>query len=337
MVWLASRTVYRIRIEGLENLPRRGGALLVANHVSWLDGLLLLIVSSRPIRMVAHGRFTTGRLARWLAARMGVIPIWPEKTGSVRAALETAREALRSGELVCVFPEGGITRTGQLGRFKRGMLSMVVGTDAPIIPVYLDELWGSIFSYEGGRFFWKWPRRWPYPVSIYFGPAMRPDGEDAGRNAEQVRQAVQKLGTTALEKRMSEDFVPPRAFVRNCRANRASLQVADSLGEKLTGGQLLLRSLVLRRLLLREVLADDEQYVGILIPPSAGAVVVNAAMPLMGRVGVNLNYTLSKSEMDYCVQQCGIRHVLTTRRGDGQAGRGGRRRDWSTWMTFVPR
>jgi acyl-[acyl-carrier-protein]-phospholipid O-acyltransferase/long-chain-fatty-acid--[acyl-carrier-protein] ligase len=109
-------------------------------------------------------------------------------------------------------------------------------------------------------------------------------------------------------------LVPPRAFVRNCRRHRKALKVIDSLGTQLTGGRLLLGALVLRRLLVRRLLAADEQYVGILLPPSAGAVLLNAALPLAGRIAVNLNYTLTAHEINYCIQQCGIRHVITSRR-----------------------
>ncbi len=309
VVWLASKTFYRIRIHGLENLPEQGGALLVSNHVSWLDGILLLLTAPRPVRMIANSQFVTGRVIGWMARVMQVIPITLGSKGSVRRTLETAREALRRGELVCIFPEGGITRTGELQPFKRGLLALVQGTDAPIIPVFLDELWGSIFSFEGGRFFWKIPRRLPYPVSIHFGPPVT-GAQDVG----DVQRAVERLGTHAVEQRSTREVIPPKAFLRTCRARRKKLLLADSLGEQMTGGQVLLRTLILRRLLLREVLAPDEKYVGILIPPSAGSVIVNAAMPLVGRIGVNLNYTLSKAEIDHCIRECGIRHVLTTRK-----------------------
>ena len=93
---------------------------------------------------------------------MGGIPIKPSPK-STRRAIETAREALKAGELVCIFPEGGISRSGQLQRFKPGVLEIQRDTGAPIIPVYLDELWGSIFSFRGGKFFWKWPTSQPPP------------------------------------------------------------------------------------------------------------------------------------------------------------------------------
>lgn len=112
----------------------------------------------------------------------------------------------------------------------------------------------------------------------------------------------------------AEPLVLPREFVRMCRRNRKRLKVADSTGAKLTGGELLIRSLILRRILLREVLADNEKHVGLMLPPSAGAVVANAAMPLAGRIAVNLNYTLSPALINNCIRQCGIKHVLTSRK-----------------------
>jgi acyl-[acyl-carrier-protein]-phospholipid O-acyltransferase / long-chain-fatty-acid--[acyl-carrier-protein] ligase len=106
----------------------------------------------------------------------------------------------------------------------------------------------------------------------------------------------------------------PRQFLRNCRRVGRRPKVADSTGAELTGNGLLVSTLVLRRILLREVLSADEQFVGVLLPPSAASVVVNAALPLMGRIAVNLNYTMPNSVMNHCISQCGINYVLTSRR-----------------------
>ncbi len=308
LVWLASRTIYRVRIEGRQNLPERGGALLVANHVSWIDGVLLLLASSRPLRMLTYADYIQGWWVRWLAREMGAIPIASSRKSMVQA-IRTAREALRAGELVCIFPEGRITRTGQMQAFRPGFLSILKETAAPVIPVYLDGLWGSIFSFRGGKFFWKWPRRWPYPVSILFGRHItRPS------DTHQVRQAVQQLGVKAMEQRQERKPILPRAFLRNCRRSMGRAKVADSTGVELTGAGLLTRTLVLRRLLSREVLAADERHVGILLPPSVGAVLANTALTVDGRIAVNLNYTVSSDVMNHCIGKCGIRHVLTSRK-----------------------
>lgn len=192
-VWLASKCVYRVRVEGLEHLPSQGGALLVANHVSWIDGVLLLLVSPRPIRMMVYADYVRGGLVARLAKVFGAIPLKP---GAPRASLmETLREARQSivdGELVCIFPEGALTRDGQMAAFKPGALHILKGVEAPVVPIYLDGLWGSIFSYERGVAFWKWPRRWPYPVTLKFGkPIERPAGVD------ELRAAVAAVGASS--------------------------------------------------------------------------------------------------------------------------------------------
>lgn len=306
LVWLLSLFVYRIRVFGMHHVPLHGGALLAPNHVSWLDGILLLLTSPRPVRMVVWAGNFKNPVIRWLADQWDMIMIMP-KPKAIVAALKTATEALNNGELVCIFPEGGITRSGQLQTFKQGIMRVVKGTDAPVIPVYLDELWGSIFSYKGGRFFTKMPRRWPYPVSIHFGPPV-----NKPQDVHQIRQAVADLGAAAVKQRMERTMLLSRAFLKNCKQRLRETKISDSTGASLTGGQLLMRTMILRRALRRELLADDEKYVGVLLPPSNGGVVVNAALTLDRRVAVNLNYTVSSEVMNACIKQAGIKHVLTS-------------------------
>ena len=308
VVWLATHTIYKVRIEGRENLPVEGGALLAANHISWADGALLLTVTSRPIRMIVWAPYAELWWARGLARIMGVIPLRPTAQ-SIRHAIRTARKALEDGELVCIFPEGAISRSGQLGAFKPGLLALVKGSATPVIPVYLDELWGSIFSFKGGRFFWKVPQHWPYPVSIQVGKPLVAPAE-----IHEVRRAVEHLGVEAVEKRKSHALVLPRELLRQCRTATFRSKIADSTGADLTGGKVLLRTLILRRLLLRHVLGRDEKFVGVLLPPSVAGVLVSAALALARRVAVNLNYTLPSETLNECIAQCGIRHVLTSRK-----------------------
>jgi len=308
IVWLASHTVYRVRVFGRENLPEKGGALLVANHVSWLDGIMLLIASSRHVRMIVYAPAANAWWIRWISRTMKVIAL-REGPRSLPETLAEAREAVKAGELVCIFPEGRISDSGQLGRFKPSLLRVVEGTNVPVIPVFLDELWGSIFSYRGGRSIWMRPRRIPYPVSIHFGKPLAVPDEVAP-----VRAAMEDLATSAVMHRRSEDMNLPRIMLRNCRRRGSASKVADSSGVDLSGRQLLLRSLVLRRLLRRNVLSADETHVGLLLPPSVGGVVTNAALALCGKIPVNLNYTVSSGVLNHCLEQCGIRNVLTSRK-----------------------
>lgn len=309
IVWLAGHTLYRIKVFGKdEHLPERGGALLVCNHVSWLDGVLVLLTSSRPVRMLVYAGNFRNRWLLKLANMWGAILI-DRNPKSIKRALDTARQALIDGELVCIFPEGGITRTGQIQAFRPGLLRIVKGTGVPVVPIYIDELWGSVFSFDRGLFFWKWPRRIPYPISIYFGsPVEHPE------EMHQVRQAVLQLGAYAVQQRARRMLPLPRKFVRQCKRRRFRTKVADSSGAELNGANLLMRTLVLRRLLLRSGLASEEKYVGLLLPPTVAAVVANMAVSVMGRVAVNLNYTVSSNVMNQCIAQCGIRRVLTSRK-----------------------
>lgn len=114
--------------------------------------------------------------------------------------------------------------------------------------------------------------------------------------------------------RQSRSINLPREFLRECRRTLFAKKVADSSGMLMTGGSLLMRTLIFRRLLLRGVLSPDERFVGLLIPPSGGGILANTAVTLSGRVAVNLNYTVPSETLNYCIAQCGIRHVLTSRR-----------------------
>ena len=309
LVFLLSKTAYRIRVHGLQNLPATGPALLTPNHISWLDGFLLILTSSRPVRPIAWTGPIASPWTKRLANLFGTIPIDPAKPKSIVAALRTAREALLNGEVVVIFPEGAISRTGMMQAFRPGMLKILEGTGAPVIPVYLDGLWGSLFSFSEGKFFWKKPRQWPYRIDVYYGEPL------AGtEDVDQVRTAVQKLGSDATNQRIQRSMSLTPSLIRRCKARGRRSKVADSLGTNLSGYELLVRTLILRRLLRRQVLRASEQYVGVLLPPSAGGVIVNAALALDRRISVNLNYTVSSDVMNTCIELAGIRHVITTRK-----------------------
>ena len=309
IVWIISSTIYRVKVVGLDNLPETGGAILAPNHVSWVDGLLLAMTSTRPLRMVLYADYFENRWLRPLAKMSGAIPIKPGSRRSVIEAIRTAREALNNGELVCIFPEGALTRTGQLLAFQPGFLAFLKDTTAPVVPVYLGGLWGSIFSFSRGRYIWKWPRQWPYHVQIVIGKPM-----ENVKQVEPVRHQVMELGAVAMDVAKSNTMLLPRKFIRNCRRNLRRDKVVDTTGIRLTGASLLLRTLIVRRLLLKHVLKADEKFVGVLLPPSGPAVIANAALPLCGRVAVNLNYTVSSAVMNHCIRDAGIKHVLTSRK-----------------------
>jgi acyl-[acyl-carrier-protein]-phospholipid O-acyltransferase/long-chain-fatty-acid--[acyl-carrier-protein] ligase len=306
LAWMLSRSIYRVRSSGMENIPREGGAVLAPNHVSWVDGILLVLTSPRPVRMVVFAGNFKSRLLNFLGRIFGVIIIRPGST-SVTRSLDEAAEAARNGDLVCIFPEEELSLSGQVQTFKRGVVKILEKANVPVIPVYLDGLWGSIFSFERGKFFWKWPRKIPYPVWIHYGQPIS-ELEDVF----QLRQAVQDLGAEAVEQRMKKDANLTREFVIQCKKRGRRLKYADSTGEERSGKQLLMRTLILRRLI-RPLLDDDEKYVGVMIPPTVAAATTNTALAIDKRVAVNLNYSVSAEVLNACIELTGIKHVITSR------------------------
>ncbi|MEZ6094872.1 MAG: MFS transporter [Pirellulaceae bacterium] len=300
------KLLYRWRITGAKNIPEEGGAVLVANHSSWLDATLMMLVAPRHVSMIAWAGNFNNPFMKWFANFAGVILI-SGGPKSIARGLKEARRIVNEGGLVGLFPEGGISRNCQVKTFKPGIMKIIEGTDAPVIPMYIDETWGTAFSYSGGRPFFKIPRTFRKGISVHVGePIQKPI------DLHTLRQRVQELGAFAVNHRSGKFVSPVTMFVGACKRRLFRFKCGDSLGTRLSGGSLLMRSLILRRLLRKHVLKNDEQYVAVLVPPSVGGVVVNMALALDKRVSVNLNYSVSPEIMDFCIEEAGIRHVLTT-------------------------
>jgi acyl-[acyl-carrier-protein]-phospholipid O-acyltransferase / long-chain-fatty-acid--[acyl-carrier-protein] ligase len=310
-IFLLRKLFYRIRVHGLENVPMTGPALLVGNHVSHIDAGIVVATVKRPIRFLIYAPFMRVPILKHLLKFSRVIPI--DSGSGPRAILQSLRaasEALKNGELVCIFAEGGITRTGFLLPFNRGFEQIIKKAPAPIIPVCLDQVWGSIFSYERGRFFWKWPRRIPYPVSVSFGKPMPPTA-----TSFEVRQAIQILSAESARRRSDRRPLVHRQFIRAAARHPFYPCWVDALNDKkpiikyyeaLIGAKLLTAYLRPR--------LGEVRMVGVWMPPSVGGALANIALALLGKVSINLNYTASPQVVQSATQQCGIRQILTSRK-----------------------
>jgi acyl-[acyl-carrier-protein]-phospholipid O-acyltransferase/long-chain-fatty-acid--[acyl-carrier-protein] ligase len=191
VLWLLTRTIYRIRVQGRDNIPEKGGALFVCNHVSFVDGPLLMAATDRKIHFIMDKSYYELWWIEPFGGMLGLIPI-ASNLGprELIESLRAASDKIRSGEVVCIFAEGQITRTGELNEFHRGFERIIKKTDAPIVPIALIGVWGSIFSYERGKFFWKWPRHIFYPVTVRFGKPLPPTAMP-----DEVQATVEKLLT----------------------------------------------------------------------------------------------------------------------------------------------
>ncbi len=305
-LWLFSRACYRVTVLSPDNVPAKRGALLVSNHVSFVDLLLILASSRRFVRFLLPADVCGLWWLKPFLRYLRVIPLPPEsQPRELIRALHQARDAIRHGEVVGIFAEKSISRIGVLLPFRREFERIMEDLDAPIIPVCLDGVWGSIFSYQKGRFFWKVPRRLPYPVTISFGKALPPSA-----TAFEVRSVIQELGTDAWCHRRRAMKPLHRAFVQRARRCPLRFAMADARVPKLSFGGALMKVIFLARRL-RPHWAGQEN-VGILLPPSVAGALVNFAALLMGKVPVNLNYTLSEEPLASCVRQCQLQTLLTS-------------------------
>ena len=306
VLWVLVHTIYRLRIDGRENIPPKGGALLVSNHLSFVDALVLTASTNRPVRFLIFKDFYDHPLIHPFAVLGGGIPISSQqRPRELIRSLKTAGEALAAGEVVCIFAEGQMTRIGQLLPFRRGLEFIMKGVDAPIIPVQLGGVWGSIFSYENGKYFWKLPKRLLQPVTVSFGKAM-----PSNSSAIEVRQAVEELQSQAYVHQ--KDYMQPlhRSFVKTARRKRFQFAMADAQ-KQIRFGAALTRTIFLARRLKKQCGTDE--MVGVLLPPSIAGALVNFALLLIGKVPVNLNYTLSREALASCVNQCSIRTVISSK------------------------
>jgi acyl-[acyl-carrier-protein]-phospholipid O-acyltransferase/long-chain-fatty-acid--[acyl-carrier-protein] ligase len=306
IVWLLVHSIYRMRIKGRENIPAKGGALFVCNHLSLVDAMLLAGSTERHIRFLIYKGLYDRPLIRLFAKAARAIPISSEqRPRDMIRSLRTASDAIRNGEVVCIFAEGQMTRIGQMLPFRRGFERIMKGVDAPILPVHLDGVWGSIFSFERGRYIWKLPRRALHPITVSYGSPM-----PSTSNAVEVRQAVQELQTEAYRDHGRRLKPLPYAFVETARRHPFRMAVADG-NKSMRFGTALMRTVFLAKRL--APVWEGQEMVGILLPPSIAGALVNFAALLNGKVPVNLNYTLTSEGIASCAKQCSIQTVITSK------------------------
>jgi len=305
---IITRCVYRIKVHGLENVPTQGGVLLVSNHVSWVDAVLLGAASRRRIRFIMDKSFYNKPLLKPFCRLMKVIPVSSSDTPKeLLKSLRNARKAMDDGYIVCIFAEGAVTRTGMMMRFKGGFKRILKGTDYKILPVYIGGVWGSIFSYYSGKILASVPRRFPYPISIHFGKCIDPVSSVA-----QIRLKVAELSGEYFEGLKGRNRSLILHFIKAARKNWHRRCINDTTGRKLNFGQALTGMVALSKCL--KSLTNDDKMVGVLLPPTVGAALINTALTYLGKIGVNLNYSSSEKVISQSIQQCGIQHVVTSKK-----------------------
>jgi len=297
-------STHRIEVLGFDNLPGQGGVLMLGNHISWLDWAMIQIACPRPVRFVMHRGIYQRWYLKWFLDLFGVIPI---ASGNSTEALTRINTLLRAGEVVCLFPEGAISRNGQLGEFKRGYERTVDGVDGVILPFYLRGLWGSRFSRSSERLQEMRNTRLRSDVIVAFGkplPITTP--------AHELKQAVFNLSIDTWEQHTRTLDPIPLAWLRTAKRQGGRLCLADALGgTELSGYKTLTAVLAFSRLIAKR---SPEQNIGLLLPTSSAGMITNMAALLRGKTLVNLNYTANQAALLAAVKRARIRTVYTSSR-----------------------
>jgi acyl-[acyl-carrier-protein]-phospholipid O-acyltransferase/long-chain-fatty-acid--[acyl-carrier-protein] ligase len=298
-----ARLIYRVRASGTDTLPATGGVLLLPNHISYVDAIVLQLACPRPIRFVIYDPIYRIKWLNWGLRLLRAIPIHPKRA---KGAIDSIVEALRQGEVVCLFPEGMLTRTAGLQKLSRGYELIAERAAAPVVPVWLDNLWGSVFSYSGGKLFWKKPKAVPYAVSVFFGKPLAP----AEAKVPRVRQTLYDLGSDAFEARPELASHLGYECLKGLQRKFSREVVINAYqgGRVLTGGKLLAVSLAFAEWVKKNV---PEKRVGIVLPPGIGACIANLACVLCDKTPVNLNFTAGRAANEAALQRGQIRSVLT--------------------------
>ena len=193
-VRVLTRMMYRPHFIGFDNIPETGAGLIIANHVSYVDGMIIQTGCKRPIRFVIDDYIYRQPGVHYFMSHNRAIPILPTRD-SVSHALDEISEGLKAGDLICIFPEGQLTYTGSLGRFKPGIEYIIRRDMVPVYPVALKGLWGSIFSRKylkaHFRFF---PRSWRREVTAICGPAIAPETVNVNHLQETVLRLKYQIG-----------------------------------------------------------------------------------------------------------------------------------------------
>ncbi|MFA7553482.1 MAG: acyl-[ACP]--phospholipid O-acyltransferase [Spongiibacteraceae bacterium] len=296
---------YKVDVQGIKNIPAQGGVLLLGNHISWIDWAMIQIASPRPVRFV----MLKDIYQRWYLKRffklLGCIPI--EQGVRSKSTLKIIAQLLDNGEVVCLFPEGAISRNGHLSEFRKGFerACSMVTSDVIIVPFYLRGLWGSQFSRSSDKLKSLRHSSLSRDIIVAFGNPLAKD-----TTADVLKRRVFDLSITAWQQHIKDLPTIPSAWIDTVKRNGNSLAIADTLAEPLSATQALCASIAFAK---KIKAISQEQNIGILLPTSTAGVIANMATLLCGKTVVNINFTASSTAIESTLEQANIKTVYSSK------------------------
>ena len=291
---------YHTTCDGLEKVPATGGCVLICNHISYADGPILFTNLPRPARFMVHEPMVQHKLVGFPLRACGVIPVPTGGARALRTCIDRAIAAAKSGEIVVIFPEGKLSRNGQLQEFKAGMERIAQQADVPIIPACLHGLYGTATSRAAHRRLPGFRR----PVRLRVG-----DPLPSTIAAPVARTVVSRLqGGLMSELHQNQTLIGN--FLRLVKRAPKALAVQDAFGA-LTRMELAVGARVLAQ---HFGLSTTERHVGLILPPGCGGTLANVACAQLGKTAVNLNHTVGARRLDHMISLAGIETIISSRR-----------------------
>ena len=293
---------YKLDILGFDHLPESDGVLLLGNHVSWIDGILLQMASPRRVRFVMLRSIYNIWYIKPLVKFFGCIPI---SSGNSKASLALVNQALKNGDVVCLFPEGAISRTGSLGVFRTGYERVVDDVQGVIVPFYLHGLWGSSLS----RAYSKKLRNntssgLRRKISLTFGKPLA-----MNTPAPMLKQKIFELSYQAWEHQTAQAEPLPLSWLRAAKQNLNNISVIDTTGREFSNGKLVAATASFAK---KVAQLDESNNIGLMLPASSAATIANMAVMLSGKTAVNLNYTTHADAVNAGIANAEIKTVITS-------------------------
>ena len=310
IIMILRHTCFVERFDGEEYVPKSGPALFVANHVSIFDSFIMMAITKRKIHFMMHTEFYHMKFFGPLFRRMGVIEVPRPGPKKMLEFMEKTRQLLRDGELICMFPEGGVSGNGLILRFKKGLSRMLPpDRDVPILPVRIGMLWGSMFPYYKGHFHFIMPRQFPIPVAVAIGKRISPN-----ITPFQLRQLISEMGADVESEGFPSERTIHYAFARQVRRHPFHCMYKDAEKQGPKDLDTLIKALIFSRVIRRLDEKNDSKYIGVLLPNCVNAAIVLYGVLFADRIPAILNYSVGEAVRRASIEKAGIKLILTSRK-----------------------
>jgi acyl-[acyl-carrier-protein]-phospholipid O-acyltransferase/long-chain-fatty-acid--[acyl-carrier-protein] ligase len=301
-------TKYKIQINGIKNIPSTGGVLLLGNHTSWIDWAILQMTFPRNIRFVMDRNIYEKWYLTWFFKIFNLIPISPR---SSRGAMKEIAEHLKKGEIVCLFPEGYLSKNGQLLEFKKGFELVFKDdeemNDIPILPFYIRGLWGSTFSNANDKLKNSLNDDKKYrDITVVYGQLIN---DNNLKTSENIKQIIAKLSVDAWEI-YTNQFKPIHiSFLYTAKKYSNELATADSTRTSLSYSKLLTSVILFRNYFETKFQSNN---IGLILPSSVAGIIANLSVLTLGKTVVNINYTSSINSLKKALELSEVKDIIVS-------------------------